>query len=315
MAYKYLFGPVPSRRLGISLGIDMVPFKTCNLNCVYCECGAAEKHSTERKEYIASDEIINELKSILKPPLPEYATFSGGGEPTLNSSIGKVIRFLKKEYPSLKVALLTNGLLLYDKKVRDDIALCDIVLPSVDAVFPDVFQKLNRPAAGLSLEKYLEGLKAFSREFQGELWVEVFLAKGFNDGKDHLQALGKYLRELSPDRVQLNTLDRPAASSGVLPLSKQELRDAMKILDVKGIEIISKFTSRREIASYREDKEQLIADTLRRRPCTLEDLAEVTGLKIQELNKYLDVLEKEKMVKSKMQDRGIFLIYNDRNKK
>jgi len=152
MKFKHLFGPVPSRRLGISLGIDLVPYKTCTANCVYCECGKTTNLTIERKEYIPTDEILNELDVYLKQaPDLDYITFSGSGEPTLHSKIGEIINFLKKNYPQYKVAVLTNGTLLFHKELRDELKNADIIKPSLDAGSDEIFKKIKRPHENLNL--------------------------------------------------------------------------------------------------------------------------------------------------------------------
>jgi len=153
--YKYLFGPVPSRRLGMSLGIDLIPKKVCSLDCVYCEVGKTTKLTNHRLEYIKYDKIVAELKQFMgNAPKIDYITFSGSGEPTLNSKIGEVLAFAKQNYPHVKTAVLTNGTLLSDKKLREELLLADVILPSLDAATPEVFQRINRPFSELSIEKY-----------------------------------------------------------------------------------------------------------------------------------------------------------------
>lgn len=159
MDYKYIFGPVPSRRLGSSLGIDLIPYKTCSLNCVYCECGKTTDLTFERKEYVPTERVIEELDDYLKTePELDYITFSGSGEPTLHNGIGEIIKFLKENYPQYQLALLTNSTLLNDEKLQDEIKKLDLIVPSLDAVSEDVFQKINRPVEGLSAQKIVQGL-------------------------------------------------------------------------------------------------------------------------------------------------------------
>ncbi len=168
--YRYLFGPVPSRRLGVSLGVDMVPRKVCSLDCVYCEVGKTSKKTTERGEYNSFQKIITELKYYFNNnPDPEYITLSGSGEPTLNNRVGDVIQFIKQYKPGLPVAVLTNGTLFYDKDVRHSLKDADLVLPSLDAATKEIFEKINRPHKSLTIDKYIEGLIAFRNEFSGKI--------------------------------------------------------------------------------------------------------------------------------------------------
>jgi len=177
--YKYLFGPVPSRRLGMSLGVDLVPKKVCSLDCVYCEVGKTSKLTLERKEYILFDKIKNELIDYFNNnPDPDYITFSGSGEPTLNIQIGEVLRYIKQIKPDIPVAVLTNGTMLFEKDVRDALMDADLVLPSLDAVTEEVFQKINRPPGDLTAKKYISGIIDFKNSFKGKIWLEVFILPG-----------------------------------------------------------------------------------------------------------------------------------------
>ncbi|RPI46755.1 MAG: radical SAM protein, partial [Bacteroidetes bacterium] len=179
--YKYIFGPVPSRRLGMSLGVDLVPHKVCSLDCVYCECGPTTKRTLDRKEYVLYGKVTEELDHFfIENPDPDFITFSGSGEPTLNTRIGDVLHFIKQKKPAIPVAVLTNGTLLGRKDVRDELMEADVVLPSLDAATPEVFRRINRPAHGLDLDEILEGLVSFRKEFRGEMWLEIFIIPGFN---------------------------------------------------------------------------------------------------------------------------------------
>jgi len=186
--YKHLFGPVPSRRLGMSLGIDLIPKKVCSLNCVYCEVGKTTKLTTHRLEYVKYDNVIAELLQFMSNnPKIDYFTFSGSGEPTLNSRIGDVLNFIKKEYPKIKTAVLTNGSLLYDKNLRAELLDADVILPSLDAASQDVFEKIDRPNPELNIETYIQGLVDLRKEYSGQIWLEILLLRGYNDSKEELK--------------------------------------------------------------------------------------------------------------------------------
>ncbi|MGC9356194.1 MAG: radical SAM protein, partial [Mariniphaga sp.] len=206
--YKYLFGPVPSRRLGMSLGVDLVPRKVCSLNCVYCEVGETTKLTTQRMNYIPATKITSELDHYFSNnPLPDYITFSGYGEPTLNAGIGEIIRYLKEKHPAIPVAVLTNGTLFSEARVRKELLMADLVLPSLDAATQACFEKINVPAQGLTIRDYINGLADFKKEFSGIIWLEVFILPGYNDSETELIALKKAIQKIGPDRIQLNTLD------------------------------------------------------------------------------------------------------------
>ena len=307
MKYKHLFGPVPSRRLGISLGVDLVPHKVCSLNCVYCEVGKTTNLTIERQEYIPLNDILTELKNYLdeKPDL-DYITFSGAGEPLLHNGIGKVISFIKDNYPQYKLALLTNSTLLYDKDVRNEILGIDLLLPSLDAVSEKVFKKLNRPNSKLDNNKIIEGLIEFRRSFKGIIWLEVFIVPGLNDNETELELLNKTIIDISPDQVQLNTLDRPGTESWIEPITKNRMEKIADFFKPLPVEIIAKFQSRNIIRSYQKDVEQQIIETIKRRPCTDKDLSEMLGIHINEINKYLSELLHEGSVVSQQLERGTF---------
>jgi len=310
--YNYLFGPVPSRRLGMSLGVDLVPKKVCSLDCVYCEVGSTTKLTTERKEYILYDKVTSELEHYFaNNPDPDYVTFSGSGEPTLNSRIGDVLQFIKQKKPDIPVAVLTNGTLLYDKKVRNELMGANVVLPSLDAATEITFQKINRPAAQLTAKNYIQGLVDFRKEFSGQIWLEVFIISGYNDNIVDLNALKNAFEKIRPDHIQINTLDRPGTVADIHAASHEDLKKIGDYWKLNNVEIIAAAPERKNIQSYRNDAETAIIETIARRPCTLDDLVKILGLHINEINKYLDVLEAEGKIEAVRQERGVFYTKKD----
>ena len=239
MRYKHLFGPVKSRRLGLSLGVDLLPYKTCTLDCIYCECGATTKLTTKRKVYRSTEEIIAELSNFLssKPQLDQI-TFSGAGEPTLAINISEIISHLKKEYPQYSVTVITNGTLLGEPQVRAAIVKADIVIPSLDAVTKDLFQKINRPHKSISIDEIIDGLVAFRKEFKGKLWLEIFVIPGLNDQPKDIEHLKKVVAKITPDKIQINTLDRSGVLENLRPATNVELNDFADILGFKPVDII-----------------------------------------------------------------------------
>ena len=311
--YKYLFGPVPSRRLGMSLGVDLVPHKVCSLNCVYCECGRTTNLTIKREEYVPVNEVITELKHFFeKNPAPDYITFSGSGEPTLNSGIGKVLKFIKSNWNDVPVAVLTNGTLLSDKQVRTELLKADLVLPSLDAASNLTFRKINRASPKIYIEKYIQGIVDFKKEFSGKMSLEVLILPGYNDNTEDLKLLKKAFTRINPDTIQLNTLDRPGTVENLRPTSKAELQKIADFWNLDNVEIIASAPKRKNIKAYREDTETAVLETIARRPCTLTDLSEILGKHINEINKYLDVLEAENKITTERQERGVF--YKKTNK-
>jgi wyosine [tRNA(Phe)-imidazoG37] synthetase (radical SAM superfamily) len=305
--YSYLFGPVPSRRLGMSLGIDLVPHKVCSLNCVYCECGRTTTLTLERKEYVPYGEVTREIAHYLSNnPGPDYITFSGSGEPTLNARIGDVLHFIKRQSRDIPVAVLTNGTLLADKKVRHELLQADVVLPSLDAATETTFRKINRPYHSLNISGYIQGLVDFKKQYSGKMWLEVLIIPGINDTAENIAALGDAFSRIQPDEIQLNTLDRPGTVENLKTAAREALQGIADCWNLSTVKIIAAAPERKKMVAYRNDTESAILETIRRRPCTLEDLHKILGLHINEINKYLDVLENDGRVTTSQEDRGLF---------
>lgn len=227
-----VFGPVPSRRLGQSLGIDPIPAKTCNWNCVYCQLGRTVPLTNERKEYIPRAEILAELQDALKAHRDgeiDWITFVGSGEPTLHSGIGWLIREIK-QMTTIPIAVITNGSLLYLEEVRQDLLLADAVLPTLDAGNAQLYRKINRPWPEITFERLVEGLKSFRREYKGKLWVEVMLVEGLNDTPQALAEIAEILKEIHPDQVHINLPTRPPAEAWVKVPSQEAVLRAISIL-------------------------------------------------------------------------------------
>jgi wyosine [tRNA(Phe)-imidazoG37] synthetase (radical SAM superfamily) len=303
---------VSSRRLGRSLGIDLVPFKTCTYNCVYCECGATTYRTTRREIFFPIEKLYAELTDFLSSsPSLDYITFSGSGEPTLSLSIGEVIRFLKKNYPSYRVAVLTNGSLLSDPDVRKDLLPADVVLPTLSTVVSQTFLKIHRPDPGISLEKMLTGLVQFRKEYSGEIWLEVFIIPGINNFDEELAGLLKVIKDIRPDRVQLNTLDRPGTAEWVRPANRTELHRIQRMLDTATPEIVESYPSRAQKSSYAEDPIEQMYEMLKRRPCTVDDIVSATGLHFMEVEKILREMAATHDLLVKREERGLFYYFRE----
>lgn len=241
--YKYLFGPVPSRRLGRSLGLDLVAPKTCNMNCVFCECGVTTKLTTERKSYIDIEEAKREILHFLKTSKPDCITFSGDGEPTLSSDLGEMINWIK-DNTDINVVVITNSALLYDEKVREEISRADIIIPTINSAVDITMRKINRPKASISIEDIKKGIKALGEEFKGKIYLETFIIEGINDSEEELNELYNFLKDVNYTKLQLNKLDRPGTEKWVLPASMARLEFIQNYLEKKGlhdVEILGKF--------------------------------------------------------------------------
>jgi wyosine [tRNA(Phe)-imidazoG37] synthetase (radical SAM superfamily) len=229
---NYVFGPVPSRRLGQSLGIDTIPLKTCNWNCVYCQLGRSVPLTNVRREYFPRADILAEVGQALAASPPgaiDWVTFVGSGEPTLHSGIGWLIQKVKA-LTSLPVAVITNGSLLYLPEVRVELSTADAVLPTLDAGNPRLYRKINRPHPKIAFERLMEGLSAFRHEYRGQLWVEVMLVRGLNDTVEALREIAATLLTIHPDQVHINLPTRPPAELWVQPPDEEGLLRARAFL-------------------------------------------------------------------------------------
>ena len=247
---RYVFGPVPSRRLGISLGMDIVIPKSCNLNCVFCECGPTKDWTVERKHFISFEDFKQELEEALQQVKPDYVTFSGSGEPTLSLDLGKVIRYIKRHY-SVKIAVITNSLLLYREDVLEDIQEADLIMPSLHTVKQEVFENIGRAYPGYRIEMLLEGLRKLSSRFQGDIDLELFLIEGINTSLEDLKEYANFVKTLSYRKLQLNSLDRSGTEAWVKPVTYPRLLEIKKYLEeqgVRAVEIIGTFTTKEKIA-------------------------------------------------------------------
>jgi wyosine [tRNA(Phe)-imidazoG37] synthetase (radical SAM superfamily) len=229
---KYVFGPVPSRRLGQSLGIDTIPLKTCNWNCVYCQLGRTQPVTHTRKDYFPPAAILAEVGRALAAHQPgeiDWVTFVGSGEPTLHTSIGWLIEQVKT-LTEIPVAVITNGSLLYEPRTRHDLAAADAVLPTLDAGTPELYRRINRPHPEATFERLVSGLVDFRRQYSGRLWVEVMLVRGLNDTEQALRDIASILRRVEPDEIHISLPTRPPAETWVQPADDEGVLRALAIL-------------------------------------------------------------------------------------
>ena len=291
---SYIYGPVPSRRLGFSLGLDLVPYKTCSYDCIYCQLGKTTNKTVERKEYVNKDIILSQLDEVLKcDEQIDYITFSGSGEPTLNSSIGDLIKEIKK-MTQIKVAVLTNGSLLSDGKIRYELNPADLVVPSLDAALQTTFERINRPNSSVEFDRMVNGLLKFREEFKGLIWLEVMLIKGINDTIKEIGLFKSIISKIVPDKIHLNTVVRPPTEKYCLPVPEDELT-RFKSFFGKNCEIIaeSRVSSKRR---KRKDLGNKILGLIGRRPCTLSDISTSLSVHPNEAIKYLDILQKDNKI-------------------
>lgn len=307
---RCIFGPIPSRRLGISLGVDLIPFKTCSMDCIYCECGKTTSLTTERKEYFPTDLAIRQIDEALKQhPRIDYITFSGTGEPTLHSHIGEIIRHIESHYPEVKLCLLTNSFCLTDPAIAEELAPVELIIPSLDGSNEEEFQKINRPAPGLSIEKIARGIADFRKISSAQMWLELFIAEGINDSPESAGRFLRMVEMIRPDKVQLNTLDRPGTERSVGIPSAEKLRVMAEIIGrAAEVELIGGRAARKSEPEHLSTGEynQRIIDTVASRPCTAQDLALSLGFREPNLEACLRRMEKAGLIFSEPGPRGLY---------
>ncbi len=305
---KYLYGPVPSRRLGRSLGVDIVPAKVCTLDCVYCQIGRTAEKTIERKNYTDIEAVLAELKERLAGGLKaDFITISGSGEPTLHSRLGELIDGIKK-ITNIPVAVITNGTLLYRPDVRADCAKADVVLPSLDAGDQRAFQRINRPHTDISIEKLISGLCAFRNEYAGQIWLEVFFVEGLNTDSEQIAKIKSAIGRICPDKVQLNTAVRPTAEPNIKSVNAEKLKSIAGLLGEK-CEVVADFMPRHHDV-YFESKAEDVLSMLKRRPCTLEDVSRGLDINLNEALKYIAGLKGQGVIDSEEKDGTIFFKAN-----
>jgi len=300
--HEYIFGPVPSRRLGRSLGVDLVPFKTCTYDCIYCQLGKTTNKTIERKDWVPTDSVIEQLKEKLDSK-PDYITLSGSGEPTLFSQLEELI-YRIKDITDIPVAVLTNGSLLWLPEVRRALKPADLVVPSLDAGSNQIFQYVNRPHPDITFSKMLEGLVKFCNEYTGKYWLEVFLLAGVTTPEIEIKRLKICINSICPDKVQVNTVTRPPAENFAEPVPQKQLNELAAQL-YENAEVIADYKNvhkQQDFSARRED----VLTLLKRRPCSIEDIAAGLGLHRNEVVKYVEELSSEGKIESKPQNQELY---------
>ncbi len=278
-----VFGPVPSRRLGRSLGVDLVPMKTCSYDCLYCQLGRTTCLTVERRAWVPREAVLEELRGKLATR-PDWITLSGSGEPTLHAEIGELVRRIKA-LCDVPVAVLTNGSLLWRPEVREALLEADLVAPSLDAGDAETFKRVNRPHAEVTFERMVEGLKAFRQVFEKTYWLEVVLLEGLTATEVQVERIAALAERIGPDRVQLNTATRPPAEAIARPVPAARL-EALAAVFGGTAEVIAEREAPRQEHEHAVRREDLL-ETVRRRPCTLGGLATGLGLHPNEVAKYV----------------------------
>ena len=299
---SYVFGPVPSRRLGRSLGVDLVGFKTCTYDCIYCQLGRTTNRTIERRQWVPLDDVLAELEKKLTAN-PDYITLSGSGEPTLYSRLDELIEGIRS-ITDTPIAVLTNGSLFGDHAVRAQLMNADLVIPSLDAGHEAMFRAVNRPHDNISFDRMFEGLIEFRREFRGQYWLEVLLLAGRNAIAAEVEKLAYCVRLIKPDRVQLNTVTRPPAEDYAASVQRPRLNELAEMFDPHA-EVIADFRGLYKHSEFAAGREG-VADLLRRRPCSIEDLADGLGMHRNEVVKYVEELTGRKLLEQLLVDGKLY---------
>lgn len=291
---KTIFGPVPSRRLGRSLGIDVIAPKTCSYNCVYCESGATTALTVKRQAFVGVGQVLDDLNGYFEenPSGADVLTFSSAGEPTLYEPMGELIHSIKKLYPRLPLIVLTNGSLLKDPEVRKGLLEADRVVPSLCTANDDILRKLHRPHPSLHIAEIIEGLCAFRSEYRGRFHVEVMIVSGINDQQEELERVREVLERLNPDEVELNTIVRPPAVAGVRGLSSERMEEVARIFQGLNARIIGRFQGGPANGSSLHLGERVL-ELVSRRPCSTSEMAASLDVPLGELEIALAQMETE----------------------
>ena len=303
--YHYLFGPVPSRRFGRSLGVDLTPRKTCTLDCVFCQLGRTTDKTMIRKEYVSVDAVLAELAGWIKESgKADYITLSGSGEPTLHSGFGEVLRFVRS-HSSIPAVLLTNGTLLHLPEVQEAASHAHVVKTSLSAWDQSSFGWMNRPHPELSFRQVVEGQKAFRARYKGQLWLEVFLVAGMNSLPPDVAKIAALAKEIRPDRIHLNTSVRPPSKDFAVPVSKERLESLCSLFAPQA-EVIADFKAKQRVEMYAAQEE--IYSMLQRRPCTDHEIAETFSMHPNEVSKYLGKLLRDKRIRAQVANSLLYYV-------
>lgn len=306
--YKYLFGPVPSRRFGRSLGVDLTPFKTCSLDCVFCQLGRTTHKTLTREEYVPTDAVMGEIGEWLRTDgKADYITLSGSGEPTLHARFGEVLEFIRKN-SGIPAVLLTNGTMLHIPEVQEAASNANVVKISLSAWDQVSYRWVNRPHPQLVFGELFQAQRNFREHFRGELWMEVFIVAGMNSTRADVGRIAALAEEIKPDRIQLNTIVRPAAEDFAEPLPVERLASLCGLFRPRA-EVIPEFKTETDI-SLQASKATVLA-MLRRRPCTADQIAEGFGMHLNEVSKYLGNLIRTGQIHAERKKTAVYYAAGD----
>lgn len=292
------------------MGVDVIPRKYCNFDCIYCQVGKTTGKNTTRRTFFRAKEVARQVvDTVCATEKVDFVTFSGSGEPTLNKNLGTMIREIKKNI-NTPVAVITNSSLFDLEEVRNDLMCADVILPSLDAASNEMFQRINRPQSNIDIVKIIEGIKSLRKQYTGLIWLEIMMIKGMNDTKEELQKLSDIVKDLNVDRIHLNTITRPPSESNAGPLAQGELEQIKKLFGNK-CEVISSF-EKDGIHQQREGWAEALVDILKRRALTLDDISKITGVASSRIIEQLRDMEKNGLIETYRLGSDIYYIAADR---
>lgn len=312
MRKHHVFGPVASRRLGISLGVDPIKRHACTLDCIYCEAGKTEELTCQRQEFAPLEVIQEELAGVLKDnPVLDYITFSGTGEPTLYKPLSELARWIKQYYPQYRICLLTNGTLLNDPEVCKCLEYIDLAMPNFDASNDKELETINRPAPGISVESLADGIRNAAQLYPGKLALELFIVPGVNDSCESIKRFAEYIKSFKGLRsVQLNTLDRPGVVDWIRPAPPETIRKFIAALeDIVPVEAVGRFRCRSRALQKNvqlDEFDDRVLELVSRRPATAEDIALMLDISAEQAQIRAEKLLDSGLVCAEKMDRGVF---------
>jgi len=304
--YVKLYGPVPCRWLGNSLGVDLVPYKVCSYDCIYCQLGRTTDLTLKRRRYVAAEKILGELKRKLATGArPDYISLAGSGEPTLNTDLGVLIREIK-QLTDIPIAVLTNGSLLWMPEVQDELMAADLVVPSLDAGSSGLFRYVNRPKAELSFEQMVDGLVTFAQRFDGKIHLEVLLLAGVTGIESEVLKILAISEKIGATKVQLNSVNRPPVESFAFPVAQQKLDEFARLFPGNCETISDPLPAVIQPLALSPVREAEVLAMISRRPCTSQDVAAGLGIHNMEASKLLNGLYKSGKLTTSMRDGHLF---------
>jgi len=305
---SHVFGPVPSRRLGLSLGVDLIPAKTCTFDCLYCEVGRTTNRTIQTRPYVPVSEVLEQLRQKLLVCRPDVITLAGSGEPTLHSEIDQIIYGIKA-FTDTRIAVLTNGSLFWDEEVRRRVQGADVIMPTLSSAFDQTFRRIHRPHPELDLGAIIEGLKSLRREYHGQLLLEVVFLAGINDTEEEEAALKDLIDTICPDRIQINTVVRPPSDSRAKSLDRERLEE-IKLLLGKNAEVIAGTSFGKEGLSGQSFAKSLL-DTVKRRPLRAIDIVNSLDLDPGEVDDLIKGLLIKGYIRRQEHSGEIFYLSNE----